>query len=351
MKIFALSVLLFGALSFAQSQNAFASCGTFEVSKGDVKVQSADGKIAAAPVGSKICSGDTVIAADQARAKIHMEDGNELNISPNSKIVIEAYQYDVASNKKKVLLNVLKGKVRATTAHENMYNDKSKDGQANTFQVRTKSAVAGVRGTDFLTGFDPKTNKMDVVTFRGKVEVGLAGPAGQIMNPVQVVVGQQTSVSLGQPPALPRAVSPAELTKMNVESHNEAPPAAPNAPAADTSKKQDQGSKDGANNGSTGAANGPAAGGTTAASTDASGGSPNRTPASSTTSSGSMISSSDLASSPNQTAMPTMKMPGSSAMTNLTNLAGPTSAVSDFVNNQVQQKNLNSNVTVRLKTN
>jgi hypothetical protein len=242
-----MKALLFSLVTLASAHAAFASCGTFEVSKGDVKTQSPSGSVVAATVGSKICSGDTVISADSSRAKIKMEDGNELNISPNSKIVIETYQYDVASNKKKVLLNILKGKVRATTREENMYTDKAKDGQANTFQVRTKSAVAGVRGTDFLTGFDPKTKRTEVITFRGKVEVGLPGPGGTIVNSVSVVVGQRTQVLPGQPrPELPKALPAGELMKQNNESHNESPNGNAGSSPATTPAKEGNGSKDAA---------------------------------------------------------------------------------------------------------
>lgn len=227
MKTLVLSLMM---ISFAQA--AHAACGTFEVSKGDVKVQPVSGAPRDAAVGSKICAGDTVIAGESARAKIQMEDGNELNVSPNSKIVIETYQYDVASNKKKVMLNVLRGKVRATTREENMYNDKAKDGQANTFQIRTKSAVAGVRGTDFLTSFDTKTNKMEVVTFRGKVEVGQLNVGGTITNSVFVAVGQKTVVVGGQAPSIPKAIPAGELMKQNVETRNESPGSASSGPAA-----------------------------------------------------------------------------------------------------------------------
>ncbi|MEK7355381.1 MAG: FecR family protein, partial [Bdellovibrionota bacterium] len=168
MKKFAV-VLLGLALGSLAAARAEAACGTFEVAKGDIKVQSA-GKVVPVSTGGKICAGDTVIAGLDSRAKIKFADGNELNISPDSKIVIEDYQFNKDDNKKKVLLNILKGKVRATTREENMYNDKAKDGQANTFQIRTKSAVAGVRGTDFLTSYEPKTNKTGVVTFKGNVE-------------------------------------------------------------------------------------------------------------------------------------------------------------------------------------
>jgi hypothetical protein len=205
---------------------ASAACGTFEVSKGDVKVQSATTKaISPAPVGSKICSGDAVIAGRDSRAKLKMEDGNELNISPDSKIVLENYQFNAAENKKKVLLNILSGKVRATTKQENMYNDKAKDGQANTFQVRTKSAVAGVRGTDFLTSFDTRTQKSEVITFRGKVEFGQPGPGGTILNSVSVTAGQTTTVSIGQAPEPPRVVAPKQLETESKETKAETQPA------------------------------------------------------------------------------------------------------------------------------
>jgi hypothetical protein len=211
-------------VSFAISSEAHAkaACGTIEVAKGDVKVQSGKTKkVDVASIGGKVCSGDTVIAAKDSRAKLKMDDGNELNISPDSRIVLEDYQFNPAENKKKVLLNVIQGKVRAATKEENMYNDKAKDGQANSFQVRTKSAVAGVRGTDFLTGFDPKTSKSEVVAFKGRVEVGQPGPGGQILNPVQISAGQRTEALPGQPPAPPAPVPKRELDNVNAESSAE----------------------------------------------------------------------------------------------------------------------------------
>lgn len=208
--------MTFGAIFLFLSQ-ADAACGNIEVAKGDVKIKSGT-KLTVASVGARICSGDTILTSANSRAKLKMEDGNELNVSPESQIVLEKYEFKPSDNKKRVLLNILQGKVRAATQRENMYNDSAKDGQANTFQVRTKSAVAGVRGTDFLTGFDPSSNKTEVVTFKGKVEVGQAGAGGQILNPVTVGAGQKTEALPGQPPAPPRPVPKQELDKMSSES-------------------------------------------------------------------------------------------------------------------------------------
>lgn len=198
--------------------SVWAACGVIEVAKGDIKVENGKTKaVAAAPQGTKLCQGDTVIAGPQSRAKLKMDDGNELNISPDSRIMLEEYEFKPADNKKKVMLNVLYGKVRAATKEENMYNDKAADGQANTFQVKTKSAVAGVRGTDFLTSFDRRSSKSEVVTFRGKVDVGQPGPGGTMRNPVSVGAGQKTEALPGSPPAPPKAVPKGEMASLNAE--------------------------------------------------------------------------------------------------------------------------------------
>ncbi|MBK7891530.1 MAG: FecR domain-containing protein [Bdellovibrionales bacterium] len=228
---------------------ADASCGEVAIAKGDIKVESGkDKKVSAAAAGAKVCQGDTIISGPQSRAKIKMEDGNELNISPDSRIMLETYEYKPSDNKKKVMLNVLYGKVRAATKEENMYNDKDKSGQANTFQVKTKSAVAGVRGTDFLTSFDRSTSKAEVLTFKGTVEVGQPGPGGSIMNPVRVGAGEKTEAFPGAPPAPPKAVPPKEMEKAGSESKAETASNGPSGPVdgakSDTAKKEDD-KKDG----------------------------------------------------------------------------------------------------------
>lgn len=257
--------LIFGVL-VSLPESVWAACGEILVSKGDIKVESASGgKPTAAAQGTKVCQGDTIIAGLQSRAKVKMEDGNELNISPESRIKLEIYEYKPADNKKKVMLNVLYGKVRSATREENMYNDQAKDGQANTFQVKTKSAVAGVRGTDFLTSFDRKTSKTEVVTFKGSVDVGRAGPGGTIMNAVSIGAGQKTEALPGAPPAPPKPVPSKDMEKMNVESSAEiadvkrdAPPARESS-STSSEPKRDEGKKDASTNssgGGSGAANG-----------------------------------------------------------------------------------------------
>jgi len=197
-------------LTVMGTANAQAVHGVLRVVKGDVQIKAAkDGQTARARLGGKVYPKDIIITAKDARAKIVMVDNNEINVSPESQIEIQNYEYDPAAGKKDVLLNVIYGKVRAKV--EQKYDGT----KSSKFQVKTPSAVAGVRGTDFLTGFDKKSGNSQVVTFHGKVEFGLPGPNGTIANPVMVTPGTFATASNGAPPKSPTAMPKDELAKMD----------------------------------------------------------------------------------------------------------------------------------------
>ena len=197
--------------------NAQAVHGVLRVVKGDVQIKSAkSGQTARARVGEKVFPKDTIITAKDARAKIVMVDNNEINVSPESQIEIQNYEYDPAAGKKDVLLNVIYGKVRSKV--EQKY-----DGKTSKFQIKTPSAVAGVRGTDFLTAHQGGVT--NIVTFEGKVELGTAGPGGVINNPVTITPGNTASVTTGGAPTAPVPVPRDQLAKMDNESKADGPKA------------------------------------------------------------------------------------------------------------------------------
>lgn len=257
-------ILASALVAFAYAQSAQASCGVVDAVKGDVKITS-PGKSTAAANGTKVCAGDSVISGADGRARLKMEDGNEINVSPDSNVKLETYQFNPAENKKKVMLNLLKGKVRTATKEENMYNDAAKDGQANSFQVRTKSAVAGVRGTDFQTSFNPTTNASSVVTFHGNVEFGQPGPNGGIKNSVHVMGGQTSTAAGGTAPQAPTKVPPGELKKIDAGSKVDAPGSTGSSGDSSSGRRNDKNvnsnSPQGAAGGSAGAGNPGSVGG------------------------------------------------------------------------------------------
>lgn len=143
--------------------------GTVNAVVGDAKVARAGGGEDVVRTEQAVYEGDTLTTGSGGRIRVVFKDDNVLNVPPDSRVVIEAYSADAKSARRKTLLNLMYGKVRAKVSKANKY-----DGAHNTFQVRTKAAVAGVRGTDFVTSFTPgeKAWITEVKTFEGHVEFG-----------------------------------------------------------------------------------------------------------------------------------------------------------------------------------
>ena len=173
--------------------------------KGKVQVTTRKGKIKKARVGMKVFPKDIIEAAKDSRAKIVMLDKNEINITPETKMEFESYEYNPNAGKKNVLLNVIHGKIRAKV------KQKYEGANNSRFQVKTPSAVAGVRGTDFFTSYDPSSQSTKVVTFEGRVEFGIPGANGTIANAVMVGVGQVSDASAGSLPTQPIELPSTEL--------------------------------------------------------------------------------------------------------------------------------------------
>lgn len=200
-------------LTFFLSTQAFAEkvVGTLTVVKGKVEIKEKDGKSTPAKMGSKVKEKDTIVCSKDSRAKLVMLDQNVLNISPETELNLETYKFEPEKNDKNVVLNVLYGKVRSTV-------NQKYDGDKNKFNVKTPAAVAGVRGTDFLAGFNNANRQSNFITFQGMVEVGTPGPGGAILNSVMVAPGQSTTALVGAPPAPPVNIPKNELGQMNRDS-------------------------------------------------------------------------------------------------------------------------------------
>lgn len=219
--------------------------GILSVVKGNVQVQSGkDKSISPARVGMKVTQGDTIITGPDSRAKLTMVDKNVINVSPDSKLQLEKYEFKPDQDKKNVTLNVLFGKVRSSV--EQKY-----DGEQNKFHVKTPSAVAGVRGTDFLVSYSRTDSASKIVTFSGQVEVGpKLDASGKISDGVRVNPGQTTTATPNSRPSTPVAVPASELNNMKRESASEpqgdksAAAGGPGGKQEGDKKSDDKGEKD-----------------------------------------------------------------------------------------------------------
>ncbi len=223
-------MIIFAAFMFC-TQSYAADCGLFKVVKGKVSFKkNGKNKFRKATKNKKVCQGATVKTEAASRAKIIMADKNEINISPNTELVIEVYQTD-----QKAVLNVINGKVRSNVKR------KYQDSNASHYRVKTKSAVAGVRGTEFMASYNAQTNQARVVTFEGEVAVGQM-QGNNFVATVTVKPGQFTSNSPGQPPHPAKEVPPQELAQMDQETNLGEPSGAGDKQPASTN--QDSNSDD-----------------------------------------------------------------------------------------------------------
>jgi hypothetical protein len=141
-----------------------------------------------------------------------MSDKNVLNISPDSKLVIEIYKNNATTGEKKVELKVDHGKVRAAVKQKY-------DEEQNTFKIKTPTAVAGVRGTDFSVSFDLNSKLSEVVTFEGTVAIAsFANVGNKGAAPIFVRAGEAISVDPKTGPSAPVKVPINELKKIDKES-------------------------------------------------------------------------------------------------------------------------------------
>ena len=111
--------------------------------------------------------GDTIITDNNAKVSIKFKDDNEAIITENSRFRLTTYKPQNSQQKGNALLELLKGKVRSKVKQKYKNNDKNTG-----YKIKTQSAVAGVRGTDFRVSYITGKNFITTVeTITGKVEL------------------------------------------------------------------------------------------------------------------------------------------------------------------------------------
>ena len=129
------------------STPAFANIGSITEFKGAGQIKRA-AKTMPAAKGTSIVKNDTVSTNSIGRFKITFVDDTTVNITENSKLVIDDFVYDGGNKSKgKIGLKIALGTVRYASGNL----AKNNPGGVN---IRTPTATIGVRGTDFVMTVD-----------------------------------------------------------------------------------------------------------------------------------------------------------------------------------------------------
>ncbi|MDX9870815.1 MAG: FecR domain-containing protein [Clostridia bacterium] len=141
---------------------------------GDVKVLRAGGeRLFPAFQGMGLTKGDTVVTGGDGKAAIDLDPDKELIIAPNSKVMISELIESLETNTDQTLLNLKAGQV--------YINVKKPLTTGSKYEIKTSTAVMGVRGTKFFVNLSGG-GQAEIVTLEGVVTVSIpqtvTGPDG-----------------------------------------------------------------------------------------------------------------------------------------------------------------------------
>ena len=135
--------------------------GEIKALNGEAWLKLPDGSKVAAAMGTIIYEHDSLQTEKTGKVNIEFKDGNLVQVQADTMVRID--QYEMNEDKRKAVIELLKGQLRNQVKQK--YN-----GHTSTYQVKTKTAVAGVRGTDFVISYNSGEKvETDIRTIEGRV--------------------------------------------------------------------------------------------------------------------------------------------------------------------------------------
>ncbi len=186
--------------------------------------------------GDNVYVGDVINTSSDANVKILMRDKSIVDLGSSSLFKVDEYVHNHGDDRK-AKLELTFGKVRVAVTRKI-------DGDGK-FQVKTRGATMGVRGTEFVVkesvpdrlsksdksapSDSPKQQKTEITVVQGKVDVTAAPvPAAKVdgknaaapapVKTVSLTAGTQITTGVGAPPmSAPVKLSETQLTALKVE--------------------------------------------------------------------------------------------------------------------------------------
>jgi hypothetical protein len=210
MKVFHVSIAII--LSFLptlsahalEREKSVANCaGEVVTIKGTVLVrQDSDDAKAKAPIalkpGYNLYAGDVVNTASDGAVKILLKDKTIIDLGGSALFKVAQFKANEGANRE-VELDMMFGKMRVAVPRKLQGEGK--------FQIKTRAATMGVRGTEFVVSTALETSnenekmtppQTSVVVLQGKVDVAKPGESGNAGS-MHLTAGNQVTTSLGAP--------------------------------------------------------------------------------------------------------------------------------------------------------
>jgi hypothetical protein len=161
--------------------------GSVVAVRGDVFADTGSGAQQPLAVNAPVHRGDTIVTG-RGKAKVALSDGSILSIGENTRLQISHFTSPDANPT--VRLNLLSGVLRPLV---------SRTTSTGSFEVETQTAIAAVRGTEWL--MEATADNTAVALLRGRVAV--SSRDDRRASVLLRSPGQGTDVARGQPPKPP----------------------------------------------------------------------------------------------------------------------------------------------------
>jgi len=152
------------------------------------------GTVLPASVGSAVHLGDTVRTRRPGHARLVLTDGSVLNLGTDTSLVVDEQVFQPAGGTLRSIIRLVEGTTRALVGTHYSQPDA-------VYELNTPTAVVGVRGTEFVTVFDPIAQVTDVLGVAGSVVVHSV--LDRVKNEVVLGPRELTVVAAGRYPTTP----------------------------------------------------------------------------------------------------------------------------------------------------
>ncbi|OGW48591.1 MAG: hypothetical protein A2078_07255 [Nitrospirae bacterium GWC2_57_9] len=164
---------------------------------------------AEARIGDAVYTGDTVKTGPDVRAQVEMPDKSVVNLGPGSVLRVKASVVNPAQAKRNYVFKAFKGTIRFIIAKVlSGKNGATTPWRDSSVVVETTTAVAGVRGTDFITITDTSKAVPDVEIAVLEGLVSVRNISLPVNGAITVSADQITRISRGASPTAPSPLSP-----------------------------------------------------------------------------------------------------------------------------------------------
>lgn len=195
-------VLVLVLAASAARASAQADAGVVAAVVGTLQIQRAAGAWENVSIGFPVVVGDRFRTGASDLGAILLGDSSVVNLAPDTELLLDTLAFGEAARRPQATLRLAKGGVRAWVG------DAYRQGRAR-FEVETPTAIADVRGTEFVVVYNAKTQTTDVVGIADEVEV--VGRLGVMGAAVQVGPQISTRVQKGRFPTPAQPVDEARF--------------------------------------------------------------------------------------------------------------------------------------------